>query len=132
LKAAVKQEWRRIFEAEDSDVDTLTIPIGPNCRTARVSPAKSVKTIRSGITVFGQSNELFTKAARAVEKGIVFPEMMVIGNDEATGFVVLEGHLRLTAYLLSEKNSPEKYEHSLASRITSRGGWPQVMAEAST
>jgi hypothetical protein len=43
-----------------------------------------------------------------VEKGIVFPEMMVIGNDEATGFVVLEGHLRLTAYLLAEKNSPEE------------------------
>ena len=72
------------------------------------SPAEAVKTIRSGITVFGQSNEPFMKAARAVERGIVFPEIIVVGKDEATGFVVLEGHLRLTAYLLAEKNSSEE------------------------
>ena len=48
------------------------------------------------------------KAARAVERGIVFPEIIVVGKDEASGFVVLEGHLRLTAYLLAEKNSPEE------------------------
>ncbi len=72
------------------------------------SPAEAAKTIRSGITVFGQSNEPFIKAACAVERGIVFPEIIVVGKDQATGFVVLEGHLRLTAYLLAEEFSPEE------------------------
>ncbi len=41
-----------------------------------------------------------------MERGIVFPEIVVVGKDEDTSFVVLEGHLRLTAYLLAEEFSP--------------------------
>lgn len=59
--------------------------------------------IRQGRTVFGESNQRFFKVAKEIEGGYKFPEMILVAEDEKTTPVILEGHLRATAYVLSRK-----------------------------
>ena len=40
--------------------------------------------------------------------GILFPEMIFVSKSENDYFVVLEGHLRLTAYILNLEKTPEE------------------------
>jgi hypothetical protein len=64
--------------------------------------------IRAGLEVFGKySTEWALGMARAVEQGAVFPEMILVGTDEASELTVLEGHVRLTAYCLALAHVPE-------------------------
>jgi hypothetical protein len=56
--------------------------------------------IRRGIKVFGVSNGRFLRAARAVERGDLFPPLILAGR-RRDHLVCLEGHLRLTAYALA-------------------------------
>ncbi|MCA1623893.1 MAG: hypothetical protein LC778_08860 [Acidobacteria bacterium] len=39
--------------------------------------------------------------ADAVKKGVSFPELILVSRNRRSGLIVLEGHLRATAYLLS-------------------------------
>lgn len=61
--------------------------------------------IRGGKVVFGKSNQPFFDAAKKIESGEMFPEIILVAEDEdedATP-VILEGHLRATAYALAKK-----------------------------
>lgn len=69
-------------------------------------PMDAAATIEAGKEVFGVSNDRFKKAAEAVRAGKQFPTMILAGEDK-NNLVVLEGHLRLTAYALTWKNVPE-------------------------
>lgn len=60
----------------------------------------AAERIREGIEVFGVSNAGFWKLARALEAGATVPEMILVGADERGPLVLLEGHMRLTAYFL--------------------------------
>ncbi|WP_270888796.1 hypothetical protein [Pedococcus sp. 5OH_020] len=62
-------------------------------------PVNAAAAVDAGRSVFGQSNEPFLAAASAVRSGLVLPEIIVVGPD-SHDLVVLEGHLRLTAYAL--------------------------------
>ncbi|MDX1931111.1 MAG: hypothetical protein SFU56_00755 [Capsulimonadales bacterium] len=70
--------------------------------TRRASVA--AETIRRGITVFGVSNDGFRQAAQMLENGERFPELILV-RSEGTPPVVLEGHLRLTAYFLAPERT---------------------------
>jgi hypothetical protein len=63
--------------------------------------------IRAGIEVFGQSTQWALELAREVERGAVFPELILVGSDEASELTVLEGHVRLTAYCLALEYVPD-------------------------
>jgi len=64
--------------------------------------------IRAGLEVFGKySTEWALGMAREVERGAVFPEMILVGVDEASVLTVIEGHVRLTAYCLALEHVPE-------------------------
>ena len=58
------------------------------------------RNIRDGAVVFGQSTKGFLDVARALEGGAKFPELILVGTAPEAELVVLEGHVRLTAYLL--------------------------------
>lgn len=62
--------------------------------------ADAAQQIRQGIKVFGVSNRRFVRAARAVERGEVFPPLILAGR-RRDRLICLEGHLRLTAYSLA-------------------------------
>jgi hypothetical protein len=63
--------------------------------------------IRAGIEVYHVPNDGFWKTAQAVSEGVAFPELIVVGTSPAS-LIVLEGHVRLTAYLLAWEYVPEE------------------------
>ncbi len=73
-------------------------------------PKDAAKNIRAGKTVFGHSNQNFKNMAKAVEKGIGFPELILVSTDKGGKMVALEGHARLTAFMLALKHIPNKIE----------------------
>ena len=62
--------------------------------------ADAAQQIRRGVTVFGVSNQRFVRATQAVERGEVFPPLILAGR-RRDDLICLEGHLRLTAYALA-------------------------------
>ena len=63
-------------------------------------PSDAAQQIRRGVRVFGVSNGRFLRAARAVERGELFPPLILAGR-RRDRLICLEGHLRLTAYALA-------------------------------
>jgi hypothetical protein len=62
--------------------------------------ADAAARIRQGIEAFGVGNGGFWWMAEALCGGATFPELILVGKDEQAQLVVLEGHVRLTAYCL--------------------------------
>ena len=60
----------------------------------------AARNIRDRAVVFGQSTKGFLDVARTLEGGAKFPELILVGTAPEAELVVLEGHVRLTAYLL--------------------------------
>jgi hypothetical protein len=73
-------------------------------------PVDAAEKIRAGIVVFGQSTTGFLEMARALRNGAVFPELIFVGADPTSPLVVLEGHVRLTAYFLAPECIPTELD----------------------
>jgi nucleoside-specific outer membrane channel protein Tsx len=52
----------------------------------------------------------FENVAKALDSGKQFNELIMVAKDRQSRFVVLEGHVRLTAYYLSQKGLPNELE----------------------
>jgi hypothetical protein len=73
-------------------------------------PTDAAKRIRLGVEVFGVPNDGFLEAARAVATGAEWPELIVVSAVPDGGNVVLEGHVRLTAFLLEPNAGSDPVE----------------------
>lgn len=73
-------------------------------------PVDAAKNIKGGVVIFDQSNQRFFDVAEAIKKGAKFPRLIFVARDEQSPVVVLEGHVRLTAYMLVPSHIPEKSE----------------------
>ncbi len=71
------------------------------------SPLTAARTIRSGVRIYGQSNEGFIKAAEFIKGGGKFLRPVLLTADREH-FVIVEGHLRITAFALS----PEHFDNT--------------------
>jgi hypothetical protein len=69
-------------------------------------PTDAADTIRSGRTIFGEPNQGFLDAAATLRQGVTFPELILVSTAADAPLVVLEGHLRLTAYGLVPDTLP--------------------------
>lgn len=67
------------------------------------SPLTAAKQVRKGVTIYGQSNEGFLQTAKYIENGGRFQNMIFLTAD-FNNFVIVEGHLRMTAYALTPKH----------------------------
>ena len=74
------------------------------------SPVVAAKNIIAGIEVFGQTNQMFIECAEALKNGTELPELILVGTGQDSELTVLEGHVRLTAYLLAIEYIPEETE----------------------
>lgn len=63
-------------------------------------PMAAAETIRKGISIYGQDNSGFLRAAEYIRSGGTFPRMFFLTSD-FENFVIVEGHLRMTAYALA-------------------------------
>lgn len=68
----------------------------------------AVEQICQGAEVEGQLNRHFWEAAEAVQRGERLPEMIFVRSTVESELIVLEGHLRVSAYLLVPEYLPEK------------------------
>ncbi len=67
------------------------------------------KNVVAGIEIFKQPNKNFWEAAKKVEQGGSFPEpILVATNISSSGLIILEGHLRLTAYFIKPEYIPKE------------------------
>lgn len=73
-------------------------------------PAAAIKNINQGVRIFNQSNQPFLKAAKHLTNHGFFPKLILIATQPSAQMVVLEGHLRLTAYLMEPSYMPLKLE----------------------
>ncbi|MBN2100716.1 hypothetical protein JW710_02380 [Candidatus Dojkabacteria bacterium] len=73
-------------------------------------PSKAAENIRKGKIVYDTPNDGFIKAAEFLRGGGSFPMMIFVTNSSRNKIVVLEGHLRLTAYNLSQECIPKSIE----------------------
>ncbi len=64
------------------------------------SPLTAAKNILNGKTVYGESTEGFIRVSEHLKRGGKFPVMYFITCDFER-FVIVEGHLRMTAYALA-------------------------------
>lgn len=69
-----------------------------------------IKTIQSGEEIFSESNDRFLEVAEKIKKGAKFPELILVSKGDNEDLVVLEGHLRLTAYGLAPEFISETIE----------------------
>jgi hypothetical protein len=60
----------------------------------------AAERIRRGIEAFRIGNGAYWYLAEALKAGASFPELILVGADECGPLVLLEGHVRLTAYFL--------------------------------
>lgn len=63
-------------------------------------PIVAAETIRKGVSIYGQDNDGFLRAAEYIRNGGTFPRMFFLTSDFEK-FVIVEGHLRMTAYALA-------------------------------
>lgn len=69
----------------------------------------AVPTIEHGTEIFHVSNKPFLRLSKAIADGHVLPPMIIVGTGP-TDLVVLEGHARLTGYVLAGKKAPATLE----------------------
>lgn len=65
-------------------------------------PLAAAETVRKGIRIFDVSNDRFLRAAEYIKEGGTFPKLFFVTSDYES-FVIVEGHLRMTAYALVPK-----------------------------
>ncbi len=70
-------------------------------------PTEAAKNIRAGVQVYGQSNQQFIDTAEKIKLGAELPEMIIVGDKKGGKLVVIEGHLRLTSYMLAPDYIPK-------------------------
>lgn len=79
--------------------------------------------IRRGIAIFRVPNDGFWRLADAIRAGATFPELILVGADERSPPVLLEGHARLTAYFLRPEALPPTLP-VLVGYSEKMAGWP--------
>ncbi len=76
-------------------------------------PMDAAARVRAGVEPFGVSNERFVTAAAQIRQGATLPPLILVRpthERHPAGLVVLEGHLRLTAYALAADAMPAELE----------------------
>jgi hypothetical protein len=83
--------------------------------------------IRAGVAPFGVPSAWALGLARAVAEGARFPPLILVtaGHQDGDGLVVLEGHARLTGYMLCPDALPPELEVLVGSspKMTGWGLW---------
>src|SRR5262252_6031324 len=114
----VRWEWMAITPAELAtvryvDYDYWVELSGGTCLAADAAPR-----IRAGVAPFGVSSDWALGMAREVARGARFPPLILATAGPGGDLVVLEGHARLTAYMLAPGRLPPELEVLVGSSPT--------------
>ncbi|MGM0885215.1 MAG: hypothetical protein ACQEXQ_29750 [Bacillota bacterium] len=71
-------------------------------------PVCAAKNIYNGLEVYDEANTYIQEIHNDYIKGKLFPKIICVSMNKDSRVVVLEGHSRLTAFLLNQKFVPEQ------------------------
>jgi hypothetical protein len=72
--------------------------------------ADAAPRVRAGVAPFGVPSDRLLGMAQAVAGGARFPPLILLTTGPGGGLVVLEGHARLTAFMLAREHLPPELE----------------------
>lgn len=106
----VRWEWIAITPAELATVRYIDYDYWVELSGGSRLAADAASRIRAGVAPFGVSNDGVLAMAQAVADGARFPPLILVTTGASGELVVLEGHSRLTAYMLSPDRLPPELE----------------------
>jgi hypothetical protein len=103
-------EWMAITPAELATVRYIDYDYWVELSGGTRLAADAAPRIRAGVAPFGVSSDWALGMAQAVADGARFPPLILITTGPSGDLVVLEGHVRLTAYMLCPNRLPPELE----------------------
>ena len=115
--------WQRVALARDelADVRYIDWDYWVELSGGTRSPVDAARRIRAGVAAFDVPSEGFLDAAEHV--GDPWPELILVTAGPGHPLVVLEGHVRLTAYVLAGPTAPDEVEALLGTSPAVSGWW---------
>ena len=103
-------EWMAITPAELATVRYIDYDYWVELSGGTRLAVDAAPRIRAGVAPFGVSSDWALGMARAVADGARFPPLILVRTGPSGDLVVLEGHARLTAYMLCPDRLPPELE----------------------
>jgi len=118
----VRWQWMAITPAELAEVRFIDYDYWVELSGGTRLGADAAPLIRAGVAPFGVSSDWAIGMAREVAAGAQFPPLILVTTGPSGGLVVLEGHARLTAFMLARDQLPPELE-VLVGSSPSMTGW---------
>jgi hypothetical protein len=115
-------EWMAITPAELATVRYIDHDYWVELSGGTCLAADAVPRIRAGVAPFGVSSDWAFGMAQAVADGARFPPLILVTTGPSRALVVLEGHVRLTAYMMCPDRLPPELE-VLVGSSPGAAGW---------
>ena len=104
--ANVRWEWEALTPDEVARVKYIDYSYWVELSGGSRLPADAAPRVRAGIAPFGVSSAWALSFADAISAGADVPPMILVAPHEGADLVVVEGHARLTAYMLRPEVLP--------------------------
>jgi hypothetical protein len=106
----VRWQWMAITPAELAGVRYIDYDYWVELSGGSRLAAGAAPRIRAGVAPFGVPSDWALGMAGAVADGARFPPLILVTTGPGGGLVVLEGHARLTAFMLAPDRLPPELE----------------------
>jgi hypothetical protein len=106
----VRWQWMTITPAELTRVRYIEYDYWDELSCGTRLAVDAAARIRAGVTPFGVPNGRVRAMAQAVADGARFPPLILVTTGLGADLVVLEGHVRLTAFMLARDHLPPELE----------------------
>src|SRR5262244_2459296 len=106
----VRWQWMAISPAELATVRYIDYDYWVELSGGTRLATDAAPRIRAGVAPFGAPSDWALGMAQAVADGARFPPLILVTTGPSGTLVVLEGHVRLTAYMLCPDRLPPELE----------------------
>jgi hypothetical protein len=106
----VSWQWMAITPAELATVRYIDYDYWVELSGGTRLAVDAAPRIRAGVAPFGVSSDWALGMAREVARGARFPPLILVTTGPGGDLVVLEGHARLTAFMLARDKLPPELE----------------------
>jgi len=106
----VRWQWMAITPTELATVRYVDYDYWVELSGGTRLPVDAAPRIRAGVAPFGVSSDWALGMAQAFAGGARFPPLILVTTGPNGDLVVLEGHVRLTAYMLRPDRLPPELE----------------------
>jgi hypothetical protein len=106
----VRWQWMAITSAELASVRYIDYDYWVELSGGTRMPVDAAPRIRAGVAPFGVPSEWALGMALAVADGARFPPLILVTTGPGSDLVVLEGHARLTAFMLARDRLPPELD----------------------